>query len=109
MVHRAAIINIAPTPSTMATEHNESSPDTDSYNGSDSVSDGPEPSPAKIKSRTTSSSSSTGNRNACFDHFNKLNENYYTLNGSETNFWACVCIHCDREFKEKVAAKHVGL
>ena len=88
----------------MATEHNESSPDT-ADSGSDSVSYGPGPSPAKKKSRTTSSSNSTGNRHACFDHFNKLNEKYHTLNGNETTFWLCVCIHCDREFDEKVAAK----
>jgi hypothetical protein len=42
---------------------------------------------------------------ACFDHFNKLNEKYYTSKGNETNFWLCVCNHCDREFKEKVAAE----
>ena len=66
----------------MATEHNESSPDT--HSGSDSVSDRPGP-PAKKKSRTTSSSNSTGNRHACFDHFNKLNEKYHTLNGNEDN------------------------
>ena len=60
----------------MATEHNESSPDTDS--GSDSVSDRPGPSPAKKKSRTTSSS-----KNPCFDLFNKLNEKYHTSNGNK--------------------------